>query len=472
MLRALFLFLGLVGVAAAAAWFADHPGRIVLDWQDRRIETSAALAGALMFASLAAVLALHRVWRWLVNGPEVWRGSRRERRQARGYAALTEGLVAVAAGDAGQGHKLARRAAGLLENAPLTLLLSAQAAQLNGDDDAALRYFEALEAEPETRFLGLRGLLVLAKRAGQQEQVRRLAEEAFGLRPDADWAAGELYLAQAEAGEWRAAFGTAEGAGKGKGADAVSWSRRRALALYGVACRAEADGAPRIALGEVKKALKIAPDFVPALVLAVQLHAAAGEIRPARRLLSEAWGRAAHPALAALLFDLEPAADAKARLAAAEAFVQTRPDDLESHILIAASALEADALETARAHLDSALEGGDGRRLCLLRARLGERSEEDPSSQRRWLERAALAPPEPLWLCQSCGWRAEEWRAVCPPCGEFDSLAWARPAGDSRALTLPAAAPPPAMSDAIAPPAELLQMDSRDRDNDEGRADA
>ena len=49
-------------------------------------------------------------------------------KRRRGYKALSQGMVAVAAGDAGEAARLARRADGLLNDPPLTLLLSAQAA--------------------------------------------------------------------------------------------------------------------------------------------------------------------------------------------------------------------------------------------------------------------------------------------------------------------------------------------------------
>ena len=62
---------------------------------------------------------------------------RRERRRRAGYRALTQGMVAVAAGDPQEARRFARSADALLADPPLTLLLSAQAAQLDGDETAA-----------------------------------------------------------------------------------------------------------------------------------------------------------------------------------------------------------------------------------------------------------------------------------------------------------------------------------------------
>ncbi|MDP6708315.1 MAG: heme biosynthesis HemY N-terminal domain-containing protein [Alphaproteobacteria bacterium] len=459
MLRALVLFLALSAVAVAAVWLADHPGNLIFDWGDLRIETSALVAGGVLFLALVLVLALYRLWRRLAAGPVAWRRRREAGRQQRGYAALTQGLVAVAGGDAGEGQKLARRAEALLEEAPLTLLLQAQAAQLEGDEAAARRHFEALRALPETEFLGVRGLLVLAKRAGERGRARQLAEAAFRLRPDAVWAAEELYQAQASDGDWDAALATIEQAGKRRGLAGAAAQRRRALALYGQALAAEAEGAPRRALDKARKAQDRAPDFVPAAVLAIRLTAAAGDRRRARRLFEAAWRRRPHPALAQVSSELDIGADAEARLKALKTVAVPVADDLESRLLIAAHAIEAGDWDGARGQLDAALEAGDGPRVCRLYARLAERADGDPLAARRWLERAAAAPPDPAWLCRTCGWRGAEWTAFCPHCGDFDSADWTRPPGDAPVTALFAAEEESLAAEAIAPPAELLQMD-------------
>src|SRR3546814_2760390 len=71
------------------------------------------------------------------------------------------------------------------------MLLSAQAAQLNGDETAARRYFEAMLEKDDTAFLGIRGLLTQALKAGDDAEALRLARRAHRLRPDAAWARSE-----------------------------------------------------------------------------------------------------------------------------------------------------------------------------------------------------------------------------------------------------------------------------------------
>ena len=95
-------------------------------------------------------------------------------RQNRGYKALTHGLVALAAGDPDEADKQARRANKLLEETPATMLLTAQAAQLNGDEESAAKYFEEMTKNEETAFLGLRGKTMQALARGDRKEVQSL----------------------------------------------------------------------------------------------------------------------------------------------------------------------------------------------------------------------------------------------------------------------------------------------------------
>lgn len=88
----------------------------------------------------------------------------------------------------------------------MTLLLSAQAAQIGGDELAAKKFFTAMLDRPETEFLGLRGLLNQALRNNDRGAARGLAERAATLRPDAAWAASSLFNLEARDGRWQQAL--------------------------------------------------------------------------------------------------------------------------------------------------------------------------------------------------------------------------------------------------------------------------
>ena len=131
-----------------------------------QVETSfAILMIAVLLFGLLLIIAFE-ILRLLGGAPRRIGRRRRRSRIDRGYQALAQGLVAAAAGDAAAAKALNRRAEKLLGHAPATLLLSAQAAQLEGDEGAARARFQEMLEHQETEFLGLRGLLAQAIKDG------------------------------------------------------------------------------------------------------------------------------------------------------------------------------------------------------------------------------------------------------------------------------------------------------------------
>ena len=141
-----------------------------------RIETSlmvAALAGAAL--SLVGIL-LWGLVRGILRSPEQVSLFFRHRRAMKGYLAISRGLIAVGAGDLALARKSAHEAARLSAGEPLTLLLSAQSAQMAGDRAAAERAFRAMAERDDTKLLGLRGLYIEAQRRDDSHSARQVAE--------------------------------------------------------------------------------------------------------------------------------------------------------------------------------------------------------------------------------------------------------------------------------------------------------
>src|SRR5262245_56723702 len=165
-------------LAAVFAWLADRPGAVVLTWQNYEIRASLMVAAVALVALIAVVAAVGAILRGIFNMPGMLGRFFGARRRERGYRALYAGMIAVGAGDVRAARRGADEAVAFLGKEPLTLLLTAQAAQLAGDGGRARSEFEALAARPDTRVLGLHGLFIEARRQGEHEAARHFAEEA------------------------------------------------------------------------------------------------------------------------------------------------------------------------------------------------------------------------------------------------------------------------------------------------------
>ena len=373
-------------------------------------------------------------------------------------------MVAVAAGDTKGARKFARRAALAEGDTPLTLLLGAQAAQLEGDDRAAEKYFTEMLARPETEFLGLRGLVVQAQRAHDPARALAHAARAAKLRPDAGWAHATVFDLSVRARAWTRAEEALVAAIRRGGIDRAEGARHRATLLLMQSSEGEAAGFAIEALNLARRALRADGSSVPAALIRSRLEAAAGNGRRARRVLERAWEASAHPEIAAAYLGLatgEGEALTVDRLRRAVKLLDIAPDAAEAHLLAGEAALDARLWGKARKHLDdaeacfAAADGESGARPARyfrLRARQAEDEAGDHRAAARWLAEAAGASPDPRWVCLACAAPVAEWTGLCPSCGGFDTLEWRIPEPLAALAPRRARASGPAAALGISPP--------------------
>lgn len=420
-LRLIFFFALAAVVAFGAVWVADHPGRVAIDWGGWRLDAPLALFGFAILVLMVVAAGLSRLLRLMRRAPLAWRLGSGARSRREGYRAFTEGMVAVAAGDARAAQAAAQRAKKLLDQPALALLLSAQAAQAAGDEDEAGRHYAAMLGHSETEFLGLRGLVGQALRAGDRARALDYARQAFALKPDAAWTAKTLLDLETAQGDWADAQVHLDAALKRKALPAAEGQRKRGLIELARARDAVAAGDGPVALKLAKSAHGAAPDLVPATALYAELLVHQGQGNKAAKVVRAAWGIAPHPTLARLYLEAMGASGEGDRLRRLRELTHAAPDHAESRIVLADAHLAAGDVAGARSALDGIAEGSP--RVFRLRARIAEAEGGD---LRRWLELAADSV-DPSWVCGHCGHAAPEWHSHCPNCGAFDAMAWRQP---------------------------------------------
>ena len=447
MTRAILWIIAIGVIVAVAIQFADEPGAVSLHWQGWRIDTTVAFL-VLCAATIAAVAALiYRVWVASWHVPRRWLGFRRTQRRERGYRALTEGMVAVAAGDATGALRQAKRANDLLGDPPLTMLLSAQAAQLNGDDAAARGYFNNMLERPETAFLGIRGLLMQAQRDGDEAAALDYARQAYKLRPKTPWVLTTLFDLQVRHGDWSNARITLDEAIRQHAITAEEGRERRVVVLLGASGEAGEAGAAREALAHAKKAHAQSGAFLPATLRLVGLLIGQGKHRQASRIIHDTWPRAPHPELARLYLSMFEAEEPIKRIHRVERLASFNPNHPESRIALAEVALEAELWGKARGHLEFEAGHAPPARVCRLMADLEEAENDDLEAARAWLLKAATAEPDPSWKCTSCGAAWLHWSPICGKCESLGTLDWGTPERARDTIRTTIIAPDPAITD-------------------------
>ena len=425
MIRLIVFLVVAVLLSLLASWLAENPGRVALTWQGTQIETSfAVLAVGILLLGVVLTI-LFEIVRLLRAAPRRLGRHRRQVRAERGYEALSQGLVAAAAGDAVAAKALNRRAEKLLDHAPSTLLLSAQTAQLDGDEGNARIKFQEMLSHNQTEFLGLRGLLAQAIKDGDIDTALRLARRAYLRRPNTPWVLTTLFDLQTQAGLWTEALSTVGDMARYRLIDRDTATRRRAILFHQEAREKRAEGRPYEALYLVQKAHKLLPALAPIAVQASELAEQTHKPRLARKVIETAWKAKPHPALARAYLGLAGEQPPGERLKLIERLHALQPDALESELALAEQALAANQRQTARAALERALKREPTASVYRLLAEL-EQAEGDGDKARMWLAKAVDAPPDPAWLCETTGEVRAEW-SVFGPDGRFDSLRWGSP---------------------------------------------
>jgi HemY protein len=426
MVRLIVFLLLAIGASLLAAWFANNPGLVEITWLGQQLQTS---VGVLVLAVvLAAVLAtvLYEIYRVVRRAPRQLRERRRRNRRERGYAALADGLVAAAAGDTAAAKASTRRAEKLLEHAPQTLLLSAQTAQLDGDEGNARAKFQAMLAHPQTEFLGLRGLLAQAIKDGDREAALALAGKAYQRRPATPWVLTTLFELQTQEGRWQDALGTVADMARYKVVPGPQATRYRAILLHLQARDKRAENRPYEAFDLALKAHKLVHGLAPLAIQASELAAQLDKHRQARKIIETAWKAQPHPDLAQTLAALTRDPSPAARVRMLERLQQLHPDSLEGELALAEQAMAATQWPAARDALKRALKLGPTASVFRLLAELERATDGDPEQVRLYLAKAVEAPPDPAWLCRATGEAVAEW-APFGPDGKFDSLRWGAP---------------------------------------------
>ncbi|WLA83038.1 heme biosynthesis protein HemY [Bradyrhizobium elkanii] len=418
----IILFLLLIALAAAgAAWMADQPGDLVLNWGGLRLTSKQPmyLLGLVVVVAMVAGVILRGLWKI----PGHIRRGRRERRHARGRHAITQGLLAIGHGDSAGARAHAEVARRHAANDPLALLLHAQSAQLDGDRDGAQRAFRAMAERADTRLLGLRGLFIEAQRADDPVAAVMIAEEALKMSPSSSWASHAVLGFCCAKGDWAGALSIIDNNQSAGLINKATYRRQRGVLLTARALEFETVDRD-LSRSSAMEAVKLAPTLIPAAVLAAKFESEAHQVRRAMRIVETAWLAQPHPELADAYSHVRLGDSARQRLVRVETLAAKTPGHIEGALAIARAAIDAAEFAKARAALEPFV-AAPTQRVALLMAEIERTEHGDSGRARAWTLRAVRALHDPVWTAD--GYVSDRWRPVSPVTGRLDAFQWQTP---------------------------------------------
>ncbi len=425
------LLWGVVILAAAVAfdWLRDSTGGVSVDLNGRTYGPFAPLEFVGLVIAIAVLIWLHfKAFSFIValvrflSGDETalsryWNRSR----ERRGFDALSEGLISLAEGDGDKALTRARKAERLLSRPGLTRLAMAQAAQASGDANLARIYYKQLASEPDTAFVGTKGLLAEALHKGETDRALKLAQHAFALRPKKSEVLTTLFGLQSQTEDWAGARETLGASVSAKTLPKDVAARREAVLLLAEARNTDDSGKK---LSFTFAANKKSPGLVPAAADAAELHLKHGSDRRARRTLKDAWRLNPHPDLAAAFAKLAPDEDVGQRRKRFKELLDVQPEHTEARLLTGELALADHDFDGAKIAIGDLVESEPSTRSLSIMAAIEKGKGADDGVIRGWLAKAIAAPRGPQWICSNCGAVHADWVPTCNSCSAFDTLDW------------------------------------------------
>ena len=426
MARLILFLLVVLGLGWAFAWLADRPGDLVVTFLNTRYEISLTTALAVFLAGVAAIMIIWWGLRSIIDGPQSARRYFRARRRDRGYQALSTGMIAAGSGDSATAKKLAARASSFIsaDQEPLIHYLGAQVALLEGNNEGARKSFEAMLDNGETKALGLRGLYLEAQRMNDPVAARHFAEKAFEASPALDWASEAALSGHARDGAWDKALALLDSRKRLVGADKAGNDRKRAVLLTAKATSL-IDSDAATARNAAVEANRLAPDLIPAAVIAGRALFKQDELRKGAKILEAAWKLKPHPQIADTYIHARLGDSALDRMKRAAELLNLQPNSADGLLALASAQLAANEHKAARKSVETALKTNPTESAWLLLADIEQAETGNEGRVREWLQRAVKAPRDAAWVAD--GQISDHWLPFSPVTGKLDAFEWKMP---------------------------------------------
>lgn len=424
MIRLFFFLLVIAACAYAVSWLAAFNGTIHMQIADYVVEISLLASVVIVVLIILVLVSLIEMLLWFKAAPRRISRAIQEKKRDKGIKALTEGFAAIAAGDSKKAHDLARRTRRYLGEIPLTTLLAAQTAQLEGNHDKIKQHYNNLLENDETELIALKALLMEAHKDGNDEKALELAKRAVALNPDMHWAVKMLVDLYKQTKQWEQAQMTLEAAVRRRVIRIEEAKRSSAMLYIARSKEAEEQKKRNDALYFAQEAQKQLPYFVPIVVQLATLYHETGRDARALKLLESTWKRSPHPDITALFLEIHHNIDENKLVKKAIKFTSSNPDAMESDLLIAQATIKAKEYAQAQNYLKIALSKGETKAACTLMEKLETLASNDEKTIEKWRERTKQATADPFWGCSNCGHKTEKWHYTCQHCHAFDTLEW------------------------------------------------
>ncbi|WP_010299869.1 heme biosynthesis protein HemY [Candidatus Odyssella thessalonicensis] len=434
----LFLLFKLIfaGILIAVAYYVPGQGETQLRFIDYvvDIKTGALAAGAV--AVLILAFYAFKFFSWVKRIPCDLKRQLQQRRQQRAKEYLLESYTAMAAGEIDLAIDMVAKSKNLDNSSLFQDIFEAQALFMAGELDKAENKFSKLSNGSATRFLGLRGLVMLRKKQNRFQDIRLLLIEALKDRPNSVWVLRELLDYNLKQLEFDKATTVVDQLRINGHIDKHQANRYHALVTWLQAQQEQRKGDQSKFESYAQQTLKLEPKLTTVTLELAQYYLAHNHLAKAIKTLERGYEHLPHidylPVFRAV-FASESALDQYRHV---EEILSKAANHRISHLILAHLAIAAKLWGQARLHI-TILKEKLTKEVYSLLADL--EMAEHPHNEvkiKEYLQLAVQATNEGEWMCQNCHTHQNSWSIFCPSCQAFDQIGWEKPEVAPKTLSL------------------------------------
>lgn len=421
-----FIYLSLI--ALIAFLISLYPGTVTIEWFKTKVTVPVAAYLALTFLFCGVLLTLHHILLWIRYLPLKSKAFFEKRRERHFDELLIDGLTSIASQEYAEANEIALYLKNSKPNSPLASLIEAQVTYLNKKSHDAETCFTKISLVPETRFLGLRGLSLLALEKNEHDRAEHILNDMLKIRPQSPWVQNLLekyYLNKTLVSEQIIDYKNLPLCSVKSHAQANQF---KALLLWThLENHKQAYQNDREYYYYLKEAYKLTPENISiALKLAIYQYEKIG-YHQAVKTLKKSFKLNPHRELGWSYINHIPKDKQKHRFKLLQRFVIANPFHQESAWLLAKTAFDHQLWNEARYHISPLIEDHLTKEVCQLMLDIEmQQYPYEPKRHKTWRESLENQLSEWLWSCSNCKSTYEHPHPLCNVCGEFGTINWAK----------------------------------------------
>lgn len=427
MFRLVIYSLILISLGLFFSWLPGHVSDIVLTYQQWEITISSVIFFGALLLTGVIIATIMLVTYNIISIPSYISKHVQKKREEKAQSALIKSFIAILAGDLTTLKREERDLKKLAnyKNNIFVDIIHIQQSILTEQNGDTIKLYEKLLKNPTTKVFGLYGLYGEAQKNHAFADALSYAKQAIDIAPQTPWAQQELLSHLVRNDNWSEALVQIDKSLKASDKATKKQNQRLKTVILTGAAEYYKERNPDLALKYLKQALKLTPNFVPAMTLRSNILFCQGKGKKSIQYLLKGWKETAHADLALLYVERSGYATSIEKLNRVNQLLDLGITTPFLQLLRARSLLETGNSKQARKVIDQLIITNPSEHAYLLLADIEEIDTGNQALVKQWLSKARFAPKDATWVGE--GKISSVWLPYSTTSGKLDVFEWKVP---------------------------------------------